>query len=185
MRKFLILLVVVGITGLMTIIPAAAQHFSFSTTATPYAITVQNAVVDGGPIAVGDEIGAFALADDGMTYFCIGAAAYSGVTPIPLQAWLDDPLTPFKDGYTVNEPIVLRIWDADAGLVYETTPVFTYAGQYGAAGPPPFEIVTMLTTTTIVQTIPTVGEWALIVLILLMMISATVLIRERVICRES
>lgn len=54
----------------------------------------------------GDEIAAFT--PEGL---CVGKRIWNGET-MAFTMWADDPLTPEKDGYAPDDPIIFRVWNA-------------------------------------------------------------------------
>ncbi|MBZ0264497.1 S8 family peptidase, partial [bacterium] len=78
-------------------------------TGRPYAIIVEDAVVEEEAIAVGDEIGIF----DGE--LCVGARAFNGEYPFPMTAWQADDAQGLP-GYTAQNRIRYEIWLADENI---------------------------------------------------------------------
>ncbi|MCP4712191.1 MAG: IPTL-CTERM sorting domain-containing protein, partial [Planctomycetes bacterium] len=137
-----------------------------------YAIVINNATIDGNPLDLNDEVGVFAVGSSGP--FCVGAAIY-GSFPLSITAWEDDPLTPQKDGFTAGEPIIFRIWDSSENV--EFMGIFTIVGGNGDGnfGTLPFTMVDLQNGAFI----PTISEWGMIIMSLLLLITGTLVLRRR------
>jgi hypothetical protein len=98
-------------------VPLMSQtHFTFtSNTGSNAIVGIQVSIaptIDGAPIAVGDEIGAFTPAG-----LCVGGKAWTG-SNIALTVWGDNNLTPAVDGIRAGETIMYRIWKKSSNTEY-------------------------------------------------------------------
>ncbi|MBN2011988.1 T9SS type A sorting domain-containing protein [candidate division KSB1 bacterium] len=120
-------------------------HFSFSMTGENYPVAIQ--AVAGMIPEVGDEIAVFTPGG-----LCVGASVWTGLLPLSISAWKDDPQTDAVDGYLDNEPMQFRVWDAganDAGVELLATPEYQLGD--GTFGYQTYSIVSTLTIVPLVQ----------------------------------
>ncbi|MCP4707904.1 MAG: IPTL-CTERM sorting domain-containing protein [Planctomycetes bacterium] len=176
MKRVILISMAISLLFILTAGPALAQHFApVSITGANYAITITTAQVNAIiPLEAGvDEIGLFAM--DGVTEICVGAGLYTGV-PLGLVAYEDDTFnTPLiKDGFVTGEAIIIRVWDASEGVEYVAQA--TYSTGDGTYGLGLFSIISMLTTSA---PIPTVSEWGLMAMSLLLLIAGTLVMRRQ------
>ncbi|MCP4710632.1 MAG: IPTL-CTERM sorting domain-containing protein [Planctomycetes bacterium] len=176
MKRLTLILLSLGLFFILTVGSTQAQHFTpMAITGSQYSVTITTAQLNSMiPLEAGaDEIGFFAM--DGVTPICVGAAVYTGV-PIGIPTYADDTImTPLiKDGFTAGETIIIRIWDNSEGVEYIATA--TYSTGDGTYGFGVFSVISLLTTSA---PIPTVGEWGMIVMGLLLLIAGTLVMRRR------
>jgi hypothetical protein len=122
----------------------STPHFTFTQTFESYSIVVNSATLDGVLLAAGDEIGIFTPAG-----LCVGASAWTGVTPLAMTAWKDNAQTPAIDGYKYGDFMSFRVLDAGSTIEYPAFATFTTGN--GTFGNGLFSIVSRLEATTAVQ----------------------------------
>ncbi len=84
--------------------PPPENHFEpVSPTGRPYAIVVEEAILNGEMLQHFDEIGVF---DEDL---CVGAEIVSGNWGLPISAWQGDDAHQLP-GFTIGHPILFRIW---------------------------------------------------------------------------
>jgi len=105
-RKIILVLgiLVVTVSNLLS----QTQHFTFKertgNNATVGILTSTNPNIDGVPLEVGDEIGAFTPAG-----LCVGGVVWENKNTV-LTVWGDDDQTPEIDGIKPGEKIYFRVW---------------------------------------------------------------------------
>lgn len=72
-----------------------------------------NPTVDGRTLQNGDAIGFFY--DNNGVYKCGGFAVWSGENLL-VNIWQDNPATPPKDGFLVDEGFAAKVWDSRSGI---------------------------------------------------------------------
>ncbi|OQY26451.1 MAG: hypothetical protein B6244_13550 [Candidatus Cloacimonetes bacterium 4572_55] len=144
-----------------------AQTIHFIYTTTNYnlcPIVIQTADILGQPLESGDEIGVF----DGN--LCVGAITYTDTLPLTFQAHGASTSPPLP-GYTTGNPISFRVWDASLGIEAPAQPTFVNGnGTFNGSG----AAISALG----VASIPTVGEWGMIILALLTLGVGAIMIRR-------
>ncbi|MCP4710908.1 MAG: IPTL-CTERM sorting domain-containing protein [Planctomycetes bacterium] len=152
---------------------ASAQFTPVASTGLPYQILITNVPLN---ITVGDQVGAFDMYN--AAEVCVGAAFNTGTGQIGITVWEHTAAPPLdQPGFTDGNPIILRVWDSETGIIYDATLTFDATlpgagdGTYGSVG---FAYVSSIVTAA---AIPTVGEWGLIVMSLLFLISGTLVMR--------
>jgi hypothetical protein len=105
------------------------QHFKFTAnTGENYSILIHSAMLNGMPLAGGDEIGIFTPAG-----LCVGAVVVTGPGNLGLTAWEDDPQTPdTTDGYKDGENMSFRFWHAATQTELNATAAYRLGnGKFG------------------------------------------------------
>lgn len=196
MKRLTILFSVLIISAIM-VAPAwascPATHFTAPTpTGLPLLMTFNSADItfnNGQNLAAGDEIAVFA-GDGSGNWLLVGLECYPGVDPMPILANGDNAVLPGKDGFEVGDPIRITVYDDDTGSYFLSDVAATFidplASPFGMETPSvgglgaPLGFVTANTPANMSGiTVPTVGEWAMIILTLSFMISATLVMRRR------
>ena len=77
--------------------------------------------INGAPLEIGDYVGVFFY--DSTTLVCGGYSVWTGSTT-SLSAWADDPQTSIKDGFSVGDEFVWKIWDASDDMEYFASAVY-------------------------------------------------------------
>ncbi len=130
-------------------IPSTPVYFSpVAPTGLPYTIIVTDAVVDGEPLGIGDEIAVF----DGE--LCVGAGVFDGNFNFLITAWQGDAGQGLE-GFQTGNDIRFRIYDTSADLEAEVTPQYTIGN--GTFGYGQFSAVNLDATVFQIQTVPVVG----------------------------
>lgn len=110
------------LTGIIRLMAQEPVHFACAgntgNNATVAITTSAQPQIFGQPLEQGDEIGAFTPAG-----ICAGAVLWKGANTA-ITLWGDDEMTPEPDGFKPNDPLAFHIWDASAGIEYETTCTF-------------------------------------------------------------
>ncbi len=111
--------VVVTLTGIGVIGP----HFRFTRTGSNHSLLVEEALVDGNPLVIGDEIGVFTPDD-----VCAGATVLDeedGAFPAGFPAYSDNRDTEdVIEGFEAGQPFAFKAWDAEAETEYEMIPTY-------------------------------------------------------------
>lgn len=79
---------------------------------TGYNLAMTNVMSSNRDISAGDEIGVY----DGLT--CVGAGVITGIWPLKIKAWQDDPQTGEKDGYEPGNTIDYYYWDSSQKMEF-------------------------------------------------------------------
>lgn len=69
--------------------------------------------IDGTTIDKNDAIGFFY--EDNGDYICAGYGKWNPGNNLSVTVWGDNPITPDKDGFEVNEEYILKFWDGEKG----------------------------------------------------------------------
>lgn len=113
-------------------VASAQTHFMFTrntgNNATIGIPLSANPCIDGVPLFVGDEIGAFT--PDGL---CVGAVVWDS-TNTAMTVWGDNELTEAVDGLRSGEEITYRVWQKSTDIEYVDVAV-TYSEGDGIYGP--------------------------------------------------
>ena len=97
------------------------QHFEVANDqGANHSLMIQQAAIDGEPLADNSEIGVFT--PNGV---CAGATVIDGDAPYGFPVWGDDPASEEIDGFLSNEPFSFKLWDADAETEYEAHAAYT------------------------------------------------------------
>jgi len=106
---------------------AQTQHFSFKertgNNASVGILTSTNPNIDGAPLEVGDEIGAFTPAG-----LCVGAIVWENKNTV-LTVWGDDDQTPDIDGIKPGERIYFRVWQKRTDIEFLNVEVIYSQGD--------------------------------------------------------
>jgi len=99
----------------------AAEHFGYSITDVNHSLLVIDAMLDGEPLAVGDEAAAFTPAG-----VCAGSVRLEedGSVAFGIAAWADDNGTQIVEGFRAGEQLLFRFWDASARSEYMADPIW-------------------------------------------------------------
>ena len=103
-------------------------HFDFTAnTGNSYSIVINDATLDGNPLAAGDEVGVFTSSG-----LCVGASVWDGTTPLALSAWGDDSQTTDVDGFVTGDKMAFRIWSQANRSEFAAHPTYTQGdGAFG------------------------------------------------------
>ncbi|MCP4713186.1 MAG: hypothetical protein GY869_31535, partial [Planctomycetes bacterium] len=125
MKRIAFVLLAFGLTMFSGIDFAIAQFTPVAPTGQPYQILIMNAPLN---ITTGDQVGAFDIYDDGINpaeEICVGAAFNTGAGQIGITVWRSSGSPPLdQPGYTDGNPIILRVWDSETGIIYDATLTF-------------------------------------------------------------
>ena len=106
---------------------AQTTHFNYPmNTGESYSIVVNSVDFNGKHAEVGDEIGVFTPSE-----LCVGAGVWQrGITGIAV--WQDDDRTEAKDGFTVGEKMVFKLWNRSENKEIELSAIFDKGdGKFG------------------------------------------------------
>jgi len=113
-RYLVTCLIIVSLSGIVY----GQENFNWTQNTGEYAtvgILVDNTIlINGKPIASGDEIGVFT--PDGL---CVGAMRWCGHANHAITVWGDNPVTEEIDGMRQNEKMYYRIWQKETDRVIE------------------------------------------------------------------
>lgn len=107
-----------------------------------------NPNIDGIPIAVGDEIGAFTPAG-----LCVGGVVWNGANTA-MTVWGDNDQTAAIDGIRSGEQLYYRVWKKSDSTEYSNVSA-TYSQGNGIYGADKIFILSSLTASTETTTLPT------------------------------
>ena len=109
---------------------AQTQYFTFTAnTGDSYSIVVTSAILDGGMLEVGDEVGLFT-----PNALCVGASVWTGTAPLALTAWIDDSQTGEVDGYVSGDTMAFKIWDQSSDTEFAATPTYAQGNDTFGSG---------------------------------------------------
>ncbi|MCX6235447.1 MAG: DUF5060 domain-containing protein [Bacteroidetes bacterium] len=80
--------------------------------------------INGEPISVNDYIGVFYEDSSGLK--CGGLQLWNGLSTVTVSAYGDDPLTPEKDGFMVNEYFHWKLFSQNLNNSFDATPTFIF-----------------------------------------------------------
>ncbi|MFN3820765.1 MAG: choice-of-anchor D domain-containing protein, partial [bacterium] len=98
--------------------PQVGAHFQFVETDNNHSLLVTEALLDGQPLAVGDEIGV--LTPENLVAGGVVIEEAGGEVGFP--AWGDDPTTDEIDGFRPGEAFNFRFWDHQVRREFVATP---------------------------------------------------------------
>lgn len=143
-----------GMSGIISLTTSLlSPDWTYSVTGSSHSILILGATpitIDGQPIAIGDYMGIFYVADNG-SLACGGYLKWMGVNTA-LTAWGDDSQTPEKDGFDSGEAFQWIIWKASENVEYNAVagyiqpPVMPNTGFYAENG---MSGITELVATTV------------------------------------
>ncbi len=197
MKKTLFLLLILGLSVGLAVSPTAAScpATHFTTPAfifNPFIVMniyTADITVNGGALAVGDEI-AIMTPNGSGAYLAVGVGCYDGTDPVSIIVYQDAPGPPL-DGYTTGGPMRIVVYDdSDDDFFWADPPGVTFIDPVPIPimetesaglpfGVPGFTIAASTHTNSSGLTVPTVGQWGLIILTLLMLIGGTLVMRKR------
>ncbi|MBN2011987.1 T9SS type A sorting domain-containing protein [candidate division KSB1 bacterium] len=114
-------------------------HFTFKSIDENYPVIIQaieSLIIEMEP---GDEIGVFTPGG-----LCVGASVFTGLLPLSVVAYQDDPQTDDIDGYISGEPMLFRVWDASNGDETEFAAIPHYNLGDGTFGFQTYSIISNL-----------------------------------------
>jgi hypothetical protein len=128
---FILSLAAIGVNG--------QTHFTFTSQTgnnmTVIVRTAVNPIINGQPLAGGDEIGVFTPAG-----LCVGARTWDSVSNRAITVWGDNDMTPDTSGMFAGETLSYRIWESSLALelpaaaTYDTAAPATSRGTYTVNG---------------------------------------------------
>ncbi len=140
----------------------AQEHFdAVDPTGRPYAIVVDEVLINGIPSVTGDEIGVFDV-DLFNVEFCVGAGVVTDtqwIDPLAITAWQGEP-TYQLPGFTPGNDIIFRLWDSSEGI--EISAVAQYTRGDGTFGYGAYSEVTLTAAGATIEVSPLTLDFGIV-----------------------